>query len=85
MAHWICLNYLGDYKSAIAYLLTGSQIEGGDLHNTINNLIWLAYSYQSNGQPDEACATFKKTLELSEKADYPWAINVALEGLRKCP
>ena len=81
----IAYKYLGNYNAAINHLLYGSQLEGiNDIRRT-ELLLWLAGTYQANGQTAEACNYFRQTLDLAEKIDYEWAIGHARASLQNCP
>ncbi|MBN1138618.1 MAG: protein kinase [Anaerolineae bacterium] len=75
---------MGDYESAIDSLSTASRIPRSVPAYDTNLQVWLAWSYQANGQMEEACAHFQEALDLAVQQDYTWAINHAQEGLEKC-
>jgi hypothetical protein len=78
-------NFLGDYNSAIKYLLDGLQLDQSNTINKTDILVWLSLSYQSNGQIVEACKYFAQALDIAQQIDYLWAIQHAQDGLKNCP
>jgi tetratricopeptide (TPR) repeat protein len=77
--------YLGNLDLAIEYLVAGSNLEVPNDAYRSDILVWLAWSYQSDGQQTEACRYFRQALDQAQKNNYEWAIDNARNGLKSCP